>query len=167
MRVSKTLRCCGDHGSRLIDRRSRALAANCLGNGGIALQPQLFAPRATLLRDIRVPRGSCALAANRLGRADIAVWPPSFAPGATLLRGIRVPRRSRADIAVWPPSFAPGATLLQERRNLADGRCSCLNQSPTPWLSGNSRSIKRSAVGWGSWLARPARSLASMNTCSG
>ena len=29
---------------------------------------------------------------------------------------------------------------------------------------GNSRSMKRSAVGWGSWLARPGRSLASMIT---
>ncbi|MNP09302.1 hypothetical protein D3C76_1014040 [compost metagenome] len=32
------------------------------------------------------------------------------------------------------------------------------------WLWGNSRSIKRSATGCGSWLARPTRSLASMNT---
>ena len=32
---------------------------------------------------------------------------------------------------------------------------------------GKSRSMKRSAVGCGSWLARPARSLASINTYSG
>src|SRR5690606_760996 len=32
------------------------------------------------------------------------------------------------------------------------------------WLRGNNMSMKLSAVGWGSWLARPGRSLASMMT---
>src|SRR5690606_7987419 len=35
-----------------------------------------------------------------------------------------------------------------------------------PAVCGNSRSMKRSTVGWGSWFARPGRSFASMSTYS-
>ena len=88
--------------------------------------------------------------------------------------GVRSSRSSRSSIhgtsisgsgviaAPYPGASRRSAPAGQPRSG-ASGR----QLQGSARVVGNSRSTKRSAVGWGSWLASPGRSLASMNTPSG